>query len=88
MIEENFDRAYRETVGEGRTVAADNIGGRTVMEIKSPSVKISVKSDMTALITTRIIDGREFLLIPIQDDIEVNGIRILPRTVQNRADSD
>lgn len=79
-VEENFERVFNNTIGEGRSVAADNIGGRSVMEIKSPSVKITVKSDMTALITTRILNGREFLLIPVQDDIEVNGIRILPRT--------
>ena len=80
-IEESFEKAYEETVGTERPFQAESIAGRTVMEIKSPSIKISVKSDMTALITTRILDGREFLLIPVQDDIEVNGIRIVPGTV-------
>ena len=80
-IEESFEKAYEETVGTEQPFRAESIGGRTVMEIKSPSIKISVKSDMTALITTKIIDGREFLMIPVQDDIEVNGIRIRPGTV-------
>ncbi len=81
QIEESFEKAYEETVGTERPFQAESIAGRTVMEIKSPSIKISVKSDMTAFITTRILDGREFLLIPVQDDIEVNGIRIVPGTV-------
>ena len=83
-VETSFEQAYEEyedMVGRA-PIKAESIGGRTVMEIKSPSVKITVKSDMTSLITTRILDGREFLLIPVQDDIEVNGIRILPRRAE------
>jgi hypothetical protein len=34
---------------------------------------------MRAMLQTRIIDGREYLIIPVQDEIEVNGIRILPK---------
>lgn len=74
---QTFEESFDEMVGEGGTINAESIGGRSVMEIRSPSVKISVKSDMTQMITTRIIDGREYLLIPVQDNIELNGIRIL-----------
>ena len=76
---ESFEEVYRETVGEGNSFTAENIGGRSTMEIKSPSIRISVKSDMTQMITTRILDGREYLLIPVQDEIEVNGIRIVSK---------
>ncbi|HCW23054.1 MAG TPA: hypothetical protein DGX96_05185 [Lachnospiraceae bacterium] len=71
------DEAFDETVGEGNTITADNVGGRPTMEIKSPSIRISVKSDMTAMISTKVIDGREYIVIPVQDDVEVNGVRIL-----------
>ena len=87
-IEESFEKAYEETVGTEQPFRAESIGGRTVMEIKSPRIKISVKSDMTALITTKIIDGREFLMIPVQDDIEVNGIRIRPGTAAASGETD
>ena len=33
------------------------------------------------MITTRVIDGREYILIPVQDDIEFNGIRLLTTRV-------
>ena len=49
------------------------------MVVKSPSIRISIKSDMKEMLQTRILDGREYLIIPVQDQIEVNGIRILPR---------
>lgn len=74
---EHFDETYNEEVGEGQTFRADNIGGQTVMSIHSPSVKISVKSEMASMITTKVIDGREYIMIPVQDDIELNGVRLL-----------
>ncbi len=84
---EQFEEAYDQEVGEGKTFRAENIAGRTVMEIKSPSVKISVKSEMSSMITTKVIDGREYILIPVQDDIELNGIRLLT-TRQDRSEDE
>ncbi len=74
---ERFDEIYDQEMGEGQTFHAENLAGRTVMELKSPSIKISVKEEMSAMITTKVIDGREYILIPVQDDIELNGIRLL-----------
>ena len=83
---EQFEEAYDQEVGEGKTFRAENIAGRTVMEIKSPSVKISVKSEMSSMITTKVIDGRAYILIPVQDDIELNGIRLLTTRQEKRED--
>lgn len=46
------------------------------MVVKSLTMKLNVKSESTDLVETRVIDGHEYLLIPIADDLEVNGIRI------------
>ncbi|MDD6363293.1 MAG: DUF4317 family protein, partial [Lachnospiraceae bacterium] len=78
-LEERFQEVFDDTVGEGNTITAQNIAGRSVMEIKSPSVKISVTTEASSMISTRVIDGREYLLIPIQDDLELNGIRLLTK---------
>jgi hypothetical protein len=32
---------------------------------------------MADMLKTRVIDGMEYLLIPVVDELEVNGIRIL-----------
>lgn len=74
---QQFDETYDQEIGAGKTFHAENIGGQKTMAIQSPSVKISVKSDMTSMITTKVIDGREYILIPVQDDIELNGVRLL-----------
>lgn len=80
---DSFEEEFDSQVGEGKTLRAENIGGQKTMQIKSPSVKISVKSDMSSMITTKIIDGVEYLCIPLQDDIELNGIRVLSKAPQN-----
>ena len=44
--------------------------------MKSDDVKISIDSSRADLIETRVIDGIEYILIPVTDNVEVNGIRI------------
>lgn len=74
---ETFDAAFDEAVGEGGTFAAENAAETKKLEIKTPSLRITVKAEMADMIKTRFIDGIEYLTIPVADDIEVNGIRIL-----------
>lgn len=81
---ENFDAAYDEAVGEGGALTAENIADTAKLEVKSPHMKITVDADMTDMIRTKVIDGMEYLIIPVADEIEVNGIRIL----QSRRDGE
>lgn len=83
-INRNFEEVFDEQVGEGKTFTAENLGGRSTVQIKSPSIKITAKSDVASIITSKVIDGREYILIPVQDDIELNGIRILPKLSGSR----
>ena len=75
----DFDAAYDEAVGEGVPLMAENLVDTSRFEVKSPSLKISVKSDMSDMLKTKVIDGMEYLLIPVTDELEVNGIRIRQR---------
>lgn len=77
---EDFSEKFDSAVGEGGTFHADSLQGiAKSFRIQSPSVSISVKDEMKDMITTRVIDGREYILIPLQEDTEVNGIRILAK---------
>ena len=78
-----FDEAFDAAVGEGGTLMAENAADTKKLEIKTPSLRITVKAEMADMIKTRFIDGVEYLTIPVAADIEVNGIRIL----QSRKDS-
>jgi len=85
-VMETFDESFDEAVGEGGTLMAESLVPSGNLVVKSPSVRISIKSDMKDMLQTRVLDGREYLVIPIQDEIEVNGIRILPKK-QGREDA-
>ena len=56
---------------------AENLVDTSKLEVRSPSLRISVRSEMADMLKTRVIDGMEYLLIPVTDELEVNGIRIL-----------
>jgi hypothetical protein len=81
----DFDAAYDEAVGAGVPLMAENLVDTAKVEVKSPSMKISVKADMADMLRTRVIDGLEYLLIPVSDELEVNGIRILQTKKEDSA---
>ena len=60
---------------EAKLPVSNLVSGRK-FEVKSPDVTIRISPDRTDLIETRTIDGLEYLLIPMGDEVEVNGIRI------------
>ena len=45
-------------------------------EIKMPDIKISVAPESSYLLETRVIDGRRYFLVPIDGDVEVNGVAV------------
>ena len=45
-------------------------------EVKTPDITIQVSPDRPDLVETRIIDGRPCLVIPITDQVQVNGITV------------
>lgn len=41
-----------------------------------PDVVIKVKPERTDLVETRYIDGRQYIMIQVNDSVEVNGINV------------
>ena len=80
---ETFDRAYEAAAGEDTALLASNIASGRSFSIETPDVVIKVNPERTDLIETRIIDGKECLVITVNDHIEVNGVKVrtmaLPR---------
>ena len=73
---EDFDARYEATAGEDASLMAANITNTRRMEIKTPDVVIHVDPDRAELVETRVIDGRRCLVIPMEDNVEINGIRV------------
>ena len=80
---ENFDRNFEENAGEKASLLASNIAESKKFNIETPDVIIKVNPDRADLIETRIIDGRQCLVIPVDDHIEVNGINV--RTISRKS---
>ena len=47
-------------------------------QMVTPQVKITVDPEFTYTITTKVIDGSRYILIPMGEGVEVNGIDIAP----------
>lgn len=77
---ETFDEQFEIAAGEKATLMASNLTNTRRFEIKTPDVVIHVEPDRAELVETRIIDGRRCLVIPMEDNVEVNGIRVSAST--------
>ena len=73
---ETFDQCYKATAGENASLMVSNITNTRRTEIKTPDVVIHVDPDRAALIETQIIDGRKCIVIPMEGDVEINGIHV------------
>ncbi len=79
---EEFDRAYEEEVGSKARIVATNIAATRKFNIETPDIIIKVNPDRADLVETRMIDGRQCIVIPVDDHIEVNGMNV--RTIKRR----
>ncbi len=84
---ENFERNFEENAGEKAMLLASNITETKKFNIETPDVVIKVDPGRADLIETRIIDGRQCLVIPVDDHIEVNGINVRTISRKNSAGS-
>lgn len=74
---EQFETRYDETIGEKESLIADNISNARNFEVRTPDVTVKVNPERTDLVETKIIDGIPYLMIEINDLVEVNGIQIV-----------
>ncbi len=78
-----FDDTYTKCAGdEDYPLLASNIAHTKKFDIETPDIVIKVNPDRTDLVESRIIDGRQCLVIEVDDHIEVNGINV--RTFMNK----
>ena len=79
---ECFDQNYEETAGKKTSLLATNITETKKFQIETPDIVIKVNPERADLIETRVIDGRQCLVIAVDDHIEVNGVNV--RTLKRK----
>ena len=73
---EQFEKRYDEEIGAQMTVMANNISDTRKFEVKTPQMTVKVSPEQAGLVETRMIDGVPCLVIPLTDEVEVNGIHV------------
>ena len=73
---EAFDERYDSITGENTALVAANITNTRKLEVKTAEISVSLPPEQAPLLETREIDGRKFLLIPLDQEVDVNGIRV------------
>lgn len=77
---ENFEEHFEMAAGEHGKLVASNVSSGKKFEVKTPDVVIKINSDKTDIVSTQVIDGRQCLVIKIDERLEVNGISVNPDT--------
>ena len=79
-----FRQECEKQYGSNAALHPGNLIDSKKFEVTTPEVKISVAPENSALIETRVIGGRRYLLIPADDGVEINGI---PVSIPNGKDA-
>ncbi len=74
-----FDSTFDHIAGEKTEFLVPNIAETRKFSIETPDIVIKVNPERADLVETRIINGRQCLVIEMTDQVEVNGVPI--RTV-------
>lgn len=77
---ETFEEHFEQTAGENGKLLAANVAETRKFEVKTPDVVIKVNPERTDLVETMMIEGRQCLVIQIDEHLEVNGITVNPNT--------
>ena len=60
----------------GDALVPGNIISQGKFRLETPEAKITVNPEAAAQVETRIIDGRKYILIPADSDVEINGMNV------------
>lgn len=85
---EVFDQCFDATAGEDTSLMMTNVYNPRSFEVKTPDVVIKVNPERTDLVNTKLIDGRQCLVIELDGNIEVNGITVRAAGSGDREESE
>ncbi|MCQ2385708.1 MAG: DUF4317 domain-containing protein, partial [Clostridia bacterium] len=73
---EEFALHYDREFGKGTDLAPRNIIDPGKFELKTPFVTVRVDPDHTSLVETRVIAGVKYVLIRVEEGVELNGLNV------------
>lgn len=73
---ETFEETFDAVTGQQAPLLASNIASQKKFSIQTPDVVVTINPERADLVETRLIDGRQCLIITVDDHIEVNGVNV------------
>ena len=73
---EAFAARYDETFGEDAALPVRNVVDTKQFQVSTPDVTIQVNPERSDLVQTRVIDGAQYILVRVEEGVEVNGVSI------------
>lgn len=78
---EAFREICTQQFGPDATLQPDNLIDTKKVELKTTQATISLDPETCSMVQERIIDGRRYLLIPVGEGLELNGLPIRVKRV-------
>lgn len=73
---EAFQKSCDEQFGKDAALNPANLINPKKIQLTSGKISLSVDPDAGYLIETRVLNGRRVLIVPIEDDLEFNGLPV------------
>ena len=71
-----FGERYTEEFGEDTELSPGNLVDPKRMELRTADVTVQVNPERSDLVQTRTIDGVKYILVRVEEGVEVNGVNI------------
>lgn len=71
----HFSSVY-SLVMDDRDIAAVNMTDRSRIVFKTPSINLSVKNAGADQVSLKMVDGKKYLMIAVEDDVEIDGLSV------------
>ena len=73
----SFEDKFDESFGENADLSPQNFVNTKELSVSTPDVSIKINSDRSDLLETRVIDGKKYIMIRAESNVEVNGITVI-----------
>ena len=73
---QTFEQQYDEAFGADAQLSPRNLVDPKKIEVKTADVTIKVSPDRGDLIETRILNGVKYILVRVEEGVEVNGVPV------------
>lgn len=74
-----FERVYQELADEDTTFQATNLTDSKSITVDAGVAVIKVDSSRTDLIQPQLVEGRRYIVIPLEGEVIINGICTVPK---------